>query len=250
MSISLSSKYGKQIFRVLSGRDKGKTYKINIDHDDKKPAITKYKTSGTIQQIPPKKERFTQFIFGASGAGKSHYASRLIKEYKRINPTNHIYLLSPKNEDEVLDQLNINRIALNFANFLGENRIDDLTEWENSLILFDDCEAISDKQMRDSVDSFRNKCLLQGRSYHISIITILHVGMNGNSTKVPLLESQFITVFPNSGSNTQIERLLSTYCGMSKDRIKEALNIKSRAITIHKQYPMYLLSDHSFNLLS
>ncbi len=249
MSVSLSKKDGKQIFRVNSGRDKGQVFKINSEYNGDKPAIKKYTTSGTIQQIPPKKDRFCQFIFGASGSGKSFYASKLIKEYKRYNSTNHIYLISPKDSDECLDQLNINRVALNFDNWLSDTKIDDLNEWESCLILFDDCEAISDKELRNSVDAFRNKCLLQGRSYHISIITILHVGMNGATTKIPLLESQFITVYPNSGSNTQIERLLSTYCGMSKLQIKSLLNIKSRSVTVHKQYPMYVLSDHSFYLL-
>ena len=248
MSISLSKKNGTQIFRVLNGRDKGKKFKLDLEYQGEKP-ITKYQTSGQIQQIPPKIERFCQFIFGASGSGKSYYASRLIKEYKKIHPTNGIYLISPKEEDSVLDELNINRIAINYDNFLSDEKLDDLNECKNALFLFDDCEAISDKKLRDAVDAFRNKLLLQGRSYKSSVIVILHVGMAGNSTKIPLLESQFFTVFPNSGSNTQITNLLQTYAGMSKNQIDKVLKLPSRSVTIHKQYPLYVLSEHEFYLI-
>lgn len=248
MSISLSKKNGNQIFKVMSGRDKGKKFKLDLQYEGDKP-ITKYQTSGRIQQIPPKEERFCQFIFGASGSGKSYYASTLIKEYKQIHPRNGIYLISPKEEDDVLDELNINRIALNYDNFLGDEKLDDLNECRDSLFLFDDCEAISDKKLRDAVDAFRNKLLLQGRSYKSSVIVILHVGMAGNSTKVPLLESQYFTVFPNSGSNTQITNLLQTYAGMSKSQIETLLKLPSRSVTIHKQYPLFILSEHLFYLI-
>jgi len=247
-NISLSKTVGDQIFKVKSGRDKGKKMRLNTKNtSDKK--IIRYTTSGMLQQLPPKHRRFCQFIFGSSGSGKSTYASKLLKEYKNIYPENPIYLISPKEKDPVLDKLNPYRIIINEKNFLSDDRLEDLNEISDSCILFDDVEGVTNKKIRDNIDALRNKILLVGRSYNISCITILHIAMNGYSTKIVLNESEFFTFFPNSGTNNAIVKTLQNYIGLSKAQVNEILNLNSRWVTIHKQYPMYVLYNQGWYLL-
>lgn len=217
---------------LLSNENKGKTDFPEIIVQD-----------GTLQQIPSYEDRDCLYIAGPSGAGKSTYAAQYAKEYKSKFPNNNVILFSPKIDDPVLNELNPIRIRLSDDNFLDEDNslvVDDL---ENSLCIFDDIEGISDKKIKDAVQGLRDQILVLGRSKYISCITISHLITDNKNTKYPIVESQFVTMFPSGGLNYQYTRFLKNYCGLNNKQIHKILReTPSRWVTIHKSFPYYIIS--------
>lgn len=259
------------------------------EHDGNYVCMTKkggdsyvFVPDGEIQQIPFKMyERDCLYVVGASGSGKSTYASNFAMEYHNANPKNPIVIISPKKEDPALDRLpNVIRIKLRESNFVGadpeevedndeeeglgekddyismwggsSNYDDDdedegpngpisLKELENSLVIFDDIEALTNnKVLRKGVNALRDKILTLGRSKKISTITISHQVTNRDETKIPCIESQFVTFFP-AQPNMQLVRYFKTYLGLEEKVLKHLRMFcgDSRFVTLHKNMPMF-----------
>lgn len=250
-SLSLiNSSKNLEVFKVTGqGRDKDTIFKIDQDYKGNKP-IKNYHTKGSMQLIPDSHDRFTMFIYGQSGSGKSYYCAQVLKEYLKLNNKNFIYLVSPKpkKEDPAFENIkNMEQLAINYENFVDEDtKFDDLHDFENTCLVFDDVEGITDKKIKQGVYAFIKKILVLGRSLKVSCITILHRAMAGAETAYIISESRYFVVFPKSGTDTQIERLLNTYAGMKKDQIIKLLNLNTRAVAVHKQKPQYVLAEHNF----
>jgi len=63
-------------------------------------------------------------------------------------------------------------------------------------------------------------------------------------TKMLLLECQGIVVFPQNMTGKSSKYLLDQYLGLDKEQIKKIKQMKSRAITIMKTYPMIIVSEN------
>ena len=205
---------------------------------------------GTIQPtFDKKKERQTYFIVGASGSGKSYFASSLIKEYKTTFSKNPVYLVSPKDYDPVLDKHNPSRIKLDEEVFDPDNNYLDWDQISNSMWIFDDCEGITDTKLKKLIYGFRDKLLTVGRSYRVSVISIHHLMLNNTETKTCLYESQSIVCFPTAGVNYQLNNYFQRYLGLKKDTIQRINDLPSRHVLIHQFCPRYVLSkDEGFLL--
>jgi hypothetical protein len=53
-----------------------------------------------------------------------------------------------------------------------------------------------------------------------------------------------VVIFPQNMSGKSSKYLLDTYLGLDKNQIKKLKQMKSRAITIMKTYPMILVSEN------
>ena len=62
-------------------------------------------------------------------------------------------------------------------------------------------------------------------------------------------EAQTVTFYPRSGSTYQIQNFLKNYGGMTKDQIQKVLNLPSRWVTLHKNYPCYVFHEKGAYLL-
>jgi hypothetical protein len=242
---SISTSKGELTFKV------GKKQYF-IDCDPKGKRITQLKTTEPILFQTPKKQRRADYIFGPSGVGKSTFATeRIIIPYKKQFPNNPFYLVSPKDDDETINKQNPNRIAITYDTFVSEERLT-LEEIAPCIILFDDTEAISDAGVRKGVDSFRDQCLVRGRSLNISVCTIMHLHSGGFATRTLILESNTITFFPQGGQIKGIHDILKTYAGLDENTIKELLAMKTdgvhTACTYHKTFPNWLSTKSAFYL--
>ncbi len=189
------------------------------------------------------------FIAGPTGSGKSTICANVIKQYKKQFPLNKVYLFSRVGNDPVLDKLKgIKRIALD------EEFIDyppDATEdYKDSLCIFDDIDTLSPKKLKDTVLRVREDILQVCRKFGTTLVCTEHHLMNYKQTRNLLLDSEFVTFFPRSGSVYHINRFLKTYAGLTKQQIDKIMSINSRAVTIHKSYPQYIISDHNVYLLN
>ena len=199
------------------------------------------KEDGYLQPIfDTTKERQVFYITGMSGSGKSTYVSKLVEIYHKLYPRNRVYLFSNKPEDPVLDKFNyLKRVKID------ESMVDDpieLKELENSLVIFDDIEAIPNKKLANEMDRIRDLILQQGRSYKISFCYVSHLANNYKQTRTILNECHAITIFPGMCTKYSLKYLLDRYFGFGKEDLKKLLGLPSRWVTIYKA-PVFVMYD-------
>ena len=144
---------GFPIAKIVREGEKGKGKKkkdVEIFIDEHSGAQNNYpslhlKSGEKFQYIPDEnKERFISYICGASGSGKSYFASDLANAYKKQNPQNPVYLLSYVDSDSSIERVkDIERIKLD-SDFLTTDL--NAEDFANSLIIFDDCDCITEKK--------------------------------------------------------------------------------------------------------
>jgi len=237
---------GIPIAKIKNKNKKGKDKIIYLDENSS--ATNNYnelilkKEQGTFQIIPDEnKNRFISYIVGASGSGKSWFASQLANEYKKIFPKNPIYLLSYLDNDTSIDQVkNIKRIKLD-DEFLNTDL--DASDFTNSLCIWDDTDCITDKKMVLKLRDLLGKMLNTGRHCNNSVIYLSHIACNGLQTKGILNECHSLTFFNATLGGRTKQYLLNQYLGLNKKQIETVDKIEGRAITICKTYPMVLVAE-------
>ena len=189
-------------------------------------------------------ERQVFMVSGMSGSGKSTYTAGLCRTYKKQFPDNSIILFSNKPSDPVFDRLDyVERIVIN------EDLLEDpitLNEMENSLIVFDDVEYSSNKEIDKELDRIRDLILQQGRSYHCSFVYITHQANNYKQTRTILNECNSITIFPSMTTRYSLNYLLSKYFGFDKNQINKICKLPSRWVTIYKSPPLITYSSGAY----
>ena len=199
-------------------------------------------------QIIPRKseERDCVYIGGESGAGKSYYCMLYVMEYKKLFPKNELYIISYLDRDDTLDKIpGIHRLNAFSEEFLKEIDDIELTEFKNSLVIFDDIDSIPEAKRKKKIYGLLNRFLRLGRHEFITVIMCSHELFNRDETKTLLNESSSITWFPKCITSMKLERLLKNYFGFDKVQIEKIKSIKnSRYITILKGWPKVVISEH------
>lgn len=246
----LSFQDGKPIARINGGKLNRKVIFVN-DKDNKGFTSIEIPDKGILYPVPDIDGRQVVYIAGPSGSGKTTYSTNYIKEFHRIFPRNNIFVFSRLEKDPVLDKVNPKRILLD--NSLIDDPIDIHKEFqEGDLILFDDCDTIQDKKLKDAISRLKNDILETGRHMCLYIIITSHL-INGNDrkdTRTILNEAHSLTVFPKSGSAYGIKYVLKNYIGLSNDQIEEILSLPSRWVTIGKNYPQYVFYEKGAYLVN
>ena len=182
------------------------------------------------------------YVVGASGSGKSYWTTQFVKQYKTTNKNKKVYLISP-----ILDDKNINSLKPARLNPESQAFVEDppeVEDFKNSLLICDDIEAYSNKKTILRIMNLINSILTTGRHFNISLLFLVHNATQGNMTKLLLLESQGLILFPSNMTGKSSKYLLDTYLGLDKEQIKKIKKMKSRAITIMKTYPMILVAEN------
>ena len=201
---------------------------------------------GCLVPTPPVGDAARYYVSGPSGSGKSTYCSRLISEYRRINPEIPLYIFSRLSADAILDLHKPIRVVLD-ASFVGAEY--DIKDYTGSIVVFDDIDTIQDKKLLKKVQSVRDDMLTVGRHGDITVITTSHQSMDWSRTRQSLLEASAITVFPSQSPAHQIKTLLHKYCGMSTEQIKKVNELPSRWITVSMRAPRLVMHEKGCFLL-
>jgi len=242
---------GRPFAKIDSGKAKDTVVSLaDVDHDGLSPNDG-FKTmklkEGKFEQVPnTKQERDILYITGASGSGKSYYASKYIRNYKKAHKDSPIYIFSPVAEDKKLDDLKVKRVKIDETLVTDPIMPSDL---KNCLVVFDDIDVIVQKPLRDALYALLNQILEVGRHTKTSCIITNHLPTNGKETRRMLNECHSITYFPASGSKRQLNNLLEGYIGMDTKDIKKAKNFGSRWVTIFKNYPQFVMTEKDLYLL-
>jgi hypothetical protein len=234
----------------VEGKKKDKTVYL----DENSSSANNYKeiilkpNQGKFQYIPDEnKERFIAYIVGASGSGKSFFASQLANEYKKLFPKNPVYLLSYLDNDSSIDQVKgIKRIKLN-DEFIDTDL--DASDFSDSLVIWDDTDCITDKAMILKLRDLLGKMLNTGRHCRNSVIYLSHIACNGLQTKGILNECHSLTFFNATLGGRTKNYLLNQYLGLNKKQIEAVDKIEGRAITICKTYPMVLITEKEIKFI-
>ncbi len=197
-------------------------------------------------------ERSVLFVAGESGAGKSYYVREYAKEYNKMFSKNPIYLISYLEKDETLDDYKkIIRINAFNPEFLEECMDIKLEEFSNSMIIFDDIDSITQKNVKAKIYGFLNKMLRLGRHENITVCCCMHELYASPDIKQILNEAHIITFFPKFLNFKKMNYLLEVYFGLSKNNIQKIKDIEdSRFISYMKGHDKIILTENQVYILN
>lgn len=235
-----TSKIGRPFAKIDSGSKKDTI--ISLDDSDMDSGFNKMTLKdGKFEHIPDTtRERDILYITGPSGSGKSYYASRYIRNYKKAHKDHPVYIFSPVSDDKKLDDLKVKRVKIDDTLVSDPIMPSDL---KNSLVIFDDIDCITQKPLREALYGLLNQILEVGRHTKTSCIITNHLPTNGKETRRMLNECHSITYFPASGSKRQLNNLLEGYIGMDTKDIKKAKKLGSRWVTVFKNFPQFIMTE-------
>lgn len=202
-----------------------------LDYIKEKNCKFTLRTGGKFSPLPNPKVVEKVLISGISGSGKSTFAAQYIRNYLKQHRGNGFYIISSVDEDDVLDKLDPDRLDYNE---IAQDGID-MSELEDSLVLYDDIGTIQPKSVRKVIEGTRDHLLETGRHSRTSVINISHLITNHHESRRILNEAQSVVLFPKSNARA-IRKYLSEYQDFNKDLVSRCLNLKSRWFML-KQVP-------------
>ena len=243
------AKDGNRIIYIKTEEDNNLDFDDSFDSSDE---LTEIDTDNILEPLLDMEKRTTAYIAGPAGSGKSSFAIMLIKRFMKVYPDRPFYLFSRTHysSDPVFKGMKVNQIMVDQS--IIDDPIDITKEMNTGcIILFDDCNTIQDDKLRKAVEKIMCDVLECGRRLEIYCIITNHLIIPNEKKmgRTILNESQSLTVFPKSGSSQQITYSLKQYFGLSKDQIETILQLPSRWVMIHKQYPMYVVHQHGIYIL-
>lgn len=227
----------KGIANISGGDNNKKTITFNPNSDKGKNEIS---IDGKIIPLPNKQKREVLYISGPSGSGKTHWVAEYIKQYKKIFKNNDIFFISSISYDKVIDDIKgIIRLSID------ENSIDepfDLEDFQDSLVIFDDCDTIQNKNVRVFIDNLRNFLLEQGRHTNTYMLITAHQLSNYKQTRIVLNEATGYVLFPKS-NGTKLKKFLENYAGLDNKEFSRIKDLPSRWVYLVKSYPNYVIYE-------
>lgn len=230
---------------------------VRLAYDfDKVNLMGSFKLSSTQRMMPlpyisgpSDEERDVMFIVGSSGCGKSYYTNFQAKLYKFLTG-NKIFYLTTNNveKDRSLDKhLYTFLDVYDFLDYFSESEnLKSFTanspEFDNSLIIFDDIDAIEGKKNQKILFDVLNVFLTNKRKNNISIIFISHQGSDYRKTSLIIKEMNKYVLYPSSQTakadivlNDKLKLTTSQIKRIVDDDYKDSkfvsIDIKRRLIT-------------------
>lgn len=198
----------------------------------------------------PSKDKKTREIFyisGPSGSGKSYIAKSIAQAYHDYFPDRSVYVISKLEKDATLDKLKfIERID---PEKLVANPIDELSPFENSMVIFDDIENF-DKATDKVLQNLVNSIASTGRHNNVTMIYISHLLSDYKRTRLLLHEATHYVLYPQSTGSHALNYMAKVYLGLDKDEVTMLRKSGSRWVCLKKGYPTYLITEHSAKIMN
>jgi hypothetical protein len=212
------------------------------------PTFVPYKPTG-IEMIE------ITYIYGPNRSGKTYYAAKYARLWSEMFENWPIYLFSRRDADKVLDDIPaLSRVKIDQD--IVDNPLS-MTDFEKSLVIFDDVDTISDKKIRVAIQKLRDDIMETGRQKMIYVINTSHLGSNYGPTRTVLNEANSYTLFPRKGNYAHNFRILKDKMGIKPEVIKRIMDKphglahqgKWGWITVYKDSPQYVISETGVHLL-
>ena len=209
----------------------------------------------TFQLLPEKKkgQRDVIMIVGSSGSGKSTFAGNYMRTFQECYKTtakNILVISADDFQDPAFAGCNHTHIKADMTLVEQPIELDELTreskdgEFKPSLVVFDDFEGISNKRVRDAVETLQQRILEIGRKRLIYCLFLCHRPANGRSTRYILNELTGFVMFPRFTSGQNLSYALKTHLNVPEGLRACFKNNKSwgRWIYIKNSGIQYILS--------
>ncbi len=195
------------------------------------------------------------YIYGPNRSGKTYYAAKYATLWAEKFKDWPIYLFSRRDKDKVLDDIpTLERVSID-DKLITEPL--SMTDFEHSLVIFDDIDTIPNKLICKSIQKLRDDIMETGRQKMIYVINTSHLGMNYASTRTVLNEANSYTLFPRKGNYGHNFKLLKEKMGMSAKEIRKTIDFpeglahkgKWGWMTVYKDSPQYLIYENGVKLI-
>lgn len=255
--LTLTKEKGNKNLRpiaIIKGDDKKYNNKFLYLDDSDKTGETKFEVPFCCKfnLIPSADEnkRNIWYIAGASGSGKSYIAKQIAENYHKMYPERPIYIISKLLEDDTLDSMKAKPIRLDHSDFVDNPP--DINKLSNSLVIFDDYDTIDGAEGK-AVQTLIEDIAIMGRGHNdhqgnISMMCLSHYLSNYKKTRLILNEADHYILYPQATSANAMYYLLKTYLGMEREDMKRLKKL-GRWVAIHKNYPQYMISQYTAELL-
>lgn len=209
-----------------------------------------------IKYVPTGEEMVEiTYIYGPNRSGKTYYAAKYAILWSEIFEDWPIFLFSRREKDKVLDDIpKLERIAINDS--LVSSPLS-MTDFEHSLVIFDDIDTIPDKKICKAVQKLRDDIMETGRQKIIYVINTSHLGANWAPTRTVLNEANSYTLFPRKGNYGHNFKILKDKLGMKSKDIRGVMDGpggiahqgKWGWVTVYKDSPQYLIFENGVKLI-
>tara|TARA_R110000796_G_scaffold66891_2_gene153721 strand:+ start:1564 stop:2505 length:942 start_codon:yes stop_codon:yes gene_type:complete len=183
-------------------------------------------------------------VGGMSGSGKSYYTANLCRTYKKQFPNNKLILFSNKSSDPAFDALSyVERVVID-EDLLAEPIT--LEELRNTMVIYDDVEYTSNKELDKELDRIRDLILQQGRSFKTTFVYVSHQFSNYRQTRTILNEAHSFTFFPATATKHSMKYMFDKYLGYDRKTTDKLMRLPSRWVTVTKSPPSALYANGAF----
>lgn len=248
----LNMEDGRPLCKIRGGKYNGKIIYVepNEKNNKVKNRFESLELNDDSEFVPypnTTSNREVVYSAGKSGSGKTYYIKQyvveLLKERRKKNRHYGVYIFSPFDEDESLDNdiPDLQRIKIDMD--LVDDPINP-KDFKDCCVIFDDIDSIKLKskketsEIKDSIHTLLLQLLNIGRHYNVDVCVTNHLLYDGHQTKAILNETHKIVFFPHSSSNMSIKRLCEAYGGIEPEVIRKIKKMKTRWCTIHSNYPI------------
>jgi len=201
---------------------------------------------GTSHSTSESKHNDIILICGKKGSGKTELAKFMAYVYHQNNPDNRVIVLC--GIDTLYDDLTYAKII--DLNEVAEDEkgrpkddytnIPPLSDFSNSLVIFDDTERYHDPKVEKMLHRLCNLIAQNGRNYNVSMICILHQLNKGLQSTTILREADSVVIFPRAYDQNTFNTLVNHF-GMYKWNVKQLYDNKDEwFIFIHYTIPSYI----------
>jgi glycerol-3-phosphate cytidylyltransferase-like family protein len=209
-----------------------------------------------IKYIPTGEEMVEiTYIYGPNRSGKTYYAAKYATLWSEMFEDWPIFLFSRRDKDKVLDDIKaVNRVTIDESLVTAPLT---MTDFEHSLVIFDDIDTIADKKICKAIQKLRDDIMETGRQKMIYVINTSHLGMNWTPTRTVLNEANSYTLFPRKGNYEHNFNILKSKMGMKPTVIKSIMDRpdglahqgKWGWVTVYKDSPQYIIYEQGVKLL-
>lgn len=251
--MSLIDKKSKTTGKYPVAKVNGKAIYIDtnddIDPDEAKVSIVA-KSVEALPFIPNDQQRYAAFLSGISGSGKSYELARLIKELKKSTKyKDNLIILFTLNHDQdpAFEGIDMYRIDIMDEDLYTQPN----TYFKDSICVFDDYISDSQIELTKALRGLLRFLLETTRKLNVAILASTHIIMDNLNTKFLLNETSHNIFYPR-GNMRAILNYAKSYLGISKKAELQAFREKikrSRVITIHRNYPSYLLTKNRVEIM-
>lgn len=203
--------------------------------------------------------RVTAFIPGNPGAGKSYLANEMIQLLPKKSEV--ILFTALEEEDGNFEDLKdrLFKIKMEPENLQKITLTEIRKRCENPILLFDDIDKIRSKAVEKLTFAILEDALANGRGHKkhdgngdVHVIVTAHALNDYRKTKYTLENSDYVAVFPQSTTYSQMRRLFEKI-GLSKEMCDDVVEMGKREgvrrVLIRKVAPMYIIAGHMIKLI-